>query len=144
MKRSEHTRSAGAANQAGFTLIELVVVIVIVAILAAIAIPVFFSQREKAFRAQVVSGLRNGGTIMQAWGTQNGGDYTVPHGVGEAATADMTWMTGDGWPPTEGVEIDIVEADATGFCLHGTHNSLGTVSMEYRSGAGGPQDGDCT
>ncbi len=35
-------------GQKGFTLIELLVVIIIIAILAAIAIPTFLGQREKA------------------------------------------------------------------------------------------------
>ena len=38
----------GRENEKGFTLIELLVVVIIIGILAAIAIPVFLSQREKA------------------------------------------------------------------------------------------------
>jgi type IV pilus assembly protein PilA len=46
-------------GQAGFTLIELLVGIVIVAMLAAIAIPIYLGQREKAQDAAAKSVVRN-------------------------------------------------------------------------------------
>jgi type IV pilus assembly protein PilA len=45
-------------KEEGFTLIELLVVIIIIGILAAIAIPVFLSQKQKGYEASMKSDLR--------------------------------------------------------------------------------------
>ena len=55
----------------GFTLIELLVVIIIIGILAAIAIPVFLSQRNKGYDSQAKSDARNIGTLQETYFNDN-------------------------------------------------------------------------
>ncbi len=58
-----HKRMKG---EKGFTLIELLVVIIIIAILAAIAIPTFLGQRQKAQDAAAKSLVRNAMTALES------------------------------------------------------------------------------
>jgi type IV pilus assembly protein PilA len=59
------------ADEKGFTLIELLVVILIIGILAAIAIPSFLSQKDKAGDASAKSYARNMQTAQETYFTDN-------------------------------------------------------------------------
>ena len=60
-----------AEDEKGFTLIELLVVILIIGILAAIAIPSFLSQKDKAGDAAAKSFARNMQTAQETYFTDN-------------------------------------------------------------------------
>ncbi|MBM3667348.1 MAG: prepilin-type N-terminal cleavage/methylation domain-containing protein [Actinobacteria bacterium] len=59
----------------GFTLIELLVVMLILGILAAIAIPTFFNQREKAQDSDAKAMVRAAQTAIETYATDNSGSY---------------------------------------------------------------------
>jgi type IV pilus assembly protein PilA len=59
------------ADERGFTLIELLVVILIIGILAAIAIPAFLNQRNKADDASAKAYARNAQTAQESYFTSN-------------------------------------------------------------------------
>ena len=58
-------------DEKGFTLIELLVVILIIGILAAIALPAFLNQREKAQDSTAKSDVRTAQTAMETFYTDN-------------------------------------------------------------------------
>ena len=62
-------------DEKGFTLIELLVVILIIGILAAIAIPAFLNQRNKAYDAAAKSQIKSAQTAEETYATDNNGAY---------------------------------------------------------------------
>jgi type IV pilus assembly protein PilA len=85
----EHTRRAGS----GFTLIELLIVVIIIGILAAIAVPTFLSQREKAKDASVKEAVHTLQIGIQS--------YAMDHGDAYPSTGDLSALKGgyvDAWP----------------------------------------------
>jgi len=62
----------GTDNEAGFTLIELLATMLILGILAAIALPAFFSQKEKAGDAKAKAYAHVAQVAMETYATDNG------------------------------------------------------------------------
>ncbi len=62
-------------REAGFTLIELLVVMLILGILAAIALPAFFNQKEKAGDAKAKEYAHTTQVAMETYSTDNNGSY---------------------------------------------------------------------
>ena len=63
-------------REAGFTLIELLVVMLILGILAAIALPSFFNQKDKAGDAKAKATAHSLQVAMETCATDNNNQYT--------------------------------------------------------------------
>ena len=62
-------------SESGFTLVELLVVMLIIGLLAAIAIPAFFNQRDKAKDSSAKESVRTAQTAMETYSTDHDGTY---------------------------------------------------------------------
>jgi len=92
--RVDHNFQAAAVlrrvmkRRTGFSLVELLVVIAIVVILAALLLPVISRAKQKAYRTQCISNLRQLGIGLQGFVTDNN---AYPSTIGATNTGNWWW-----------------------------------------------------
>lgn len=134
-------------KEAGFTLIELLVVMLILGILAAIALPAFFNQKEKAGDAKAKETAHSAQVAMETYATDHNGSYlnadaaklhaiepTVPAAAPLAVT--VLGATGTGY--------ELTVTDTSNSNTFTIKNESGTMSYPCTTGGKGGCTDDAT
>lgn len=100
----------------GFTLVEVLVVVLIIGILAAIALPAFLDQREKAQDAEAKTAVVTAAKAMATYATEHGDGFT-------------------GATPQALVQIETSLGRARGLSVTSTTDAY-TVSVDSATGGG--------
>ena len=87
-----------ARRDDGFSLVELLTVIVILGVLAAIAVPTYLGQRQKAFRSAMVSDLRTLVTAQESRAIDGNPMYST----------DLSALRKDGYQRSDGVSLPTI------------------------------------
>jgi type IV pilus assembly protein PilA len=142
-------RQRMARDESGFTLVELLVVMLILGLLAAIAIPAFFNQRDKARDASAKEAVRTAETAMETYATDNGGAYNVPAGHADIADlraieqtlndADLTTVNPTG---PKSYVVGVTSSTGTEFTITRAATGVTSFDCSDHNQAGCPTDGN--
>ena len=140
-------------RESGFTLIELLVVMLILGILAAIALPAFFNQRDKADDAKAKEYAHSAQVAMETYYTDNGTYVGADEGELEdiePTLSSAALTVNSATPDSYDLEVEGAEATQTFSVVNAagdisfpcdTDGEGGCPSTGYWDGSEGPGGG---
>jgi prepilin-type N-terminal cleavage/methylation domain-containing protein len=147
MQREHLGARAARSNEAGFTLIELMMVIFIIAILIAVLTPVFLGAttraKDRAMQTSLVSALKAARSVAA-----DGDDYTQATVAQLTNEAHELKFVGSSTPPSGQTTVSVAPISAgyivfgglskSGDCFYLADDTLGTGTLKAKmAGAGG-------
>ena len=140
MSKVREIMARRAAGEKGFTLVELLVVVVILVVLAAIAVPIFLNQANKAKESKAQSTV---GAIANLIKNGQGVGDTVTIGASDlsytGATGSQTIALSGATVTTAGGSASVLPSST--WCV--SYNGGGSITYKISSTDSAPSAGNC-